>query len=189
MYVSPDSPLPQNSMDYPTACQTARAQAAVTAMDQAVSQAYGASQMIAPPASFAEFGPGVVIDAQRSQDGMRVAQSVDLIAARGDYQGFSMAPKVVPLNVSVDEYESCCQRGTDALQPIKVNPPRLVMPPMLGAPMPVPNYGGLAGISWGNAAASRCPAASMQIRPGTNWRAVVFIGIGVLGVYALGRAR
>lgn len=139
-YIRPDSPLPQNSQSRVSPCQAARAKATVDAMENAVAIAYAASQQIAGPDSFRSFGPAVVIDVARSQNAMAAAndRSVGIPAQPNVRAEMMSAPVVLPLNVSVDEYASCCQRGTDALAPIQIPAPHLTMPPMMPARVVIP---------------------------------------------------
>src|ERR1035437_4602411 len=112
MYVQPTDPLPRNSQDPLTACEIARAQAAVNAMEQAVANAQAASASIAGPSSFAQFGPAVVIDVARSQNGMAAASIPVPVNQPLNLQAAVMsAPTVLPLNVIPNVYSGCSQRG------------------------------------------------------------------------------
>lgn len=137
-YVSPNCPLPRNSYDPVTACEAARAKKIVSDMEQAVSNAYAASQMIAGPSAFTSFGPNVVIDVARAQNGMQAAQ-MQVKAPPVNVAGEMIAaPIVVPLNVTEEEYGSCCVRGTGAIQPLPIAPPKLTMPQRLPDPITLP---------------------------------------------------
>src|ERR1700686_5188932 len=101
MYVQPSDPLPRNSQDPLTPCEIARAQSIVSSMEQSVANARAASASIAGPSSFAQFGPAVVIDVARSQNG-RVAASIPVPTVQPlNVQAAVMsAPRVLPLNVT-----------------------------------------------------------------------------------------
>lgn len=129
-YVTPN-PLPRNSADPVTACEAARAKQIVTNLENAVHQAYSASQQIAGPDSFRQFGPAVVIDVARSQNARAAAKNVDLPPRPVAQQAELPAPTVLPLNVSPDEYNSCCQRPSTTLEPITIVKPALRMPPVM----------------------------------------------------------
>jgi hypothetical protein len=140
MYVQPTDPLPRNSQDPLTACEIARAQATVNAMEQAVANAQAASASIAGPSSFAQFGPAVVIDVARSQNGMASAGIATLqpSLAPNIQMELMAAPKVLPLNVTVQEYSGCSTRGSGPLQPIRVVPQVVTMPARAPEPIAVP---------------------------------------------------
>jgi hypothetical protein len=140
MYVQPTDPLPRNSQDPMTPCEIARAQATVNAMEQAVANAQAASASIAGPSSFAQFGPAVVIDVARSQNGMASAGIATLpVSPSVNIQMELMAaPKVLPLNVTVQEYSGCSMRGSGPLQPIRVAPQVVTMPARAPEPIAVP---------------------------------------------------
>jgi hypothetical protein len=208
-YVSPNCPLPRNSQDRVTACEAARAKSVVDGMEQSVANAYKASQQIARPASFAQFGTPVVQSVQQGQAQIAAARRADIQTkptASDVWQEVRSAPKVYPLNVSVQEYESCCDRGTDALAPVVAQPPQLIMPPRAPevdlvrqdatpsyAPkMPVKydaivQYGRTPGMGaiWGDAG-MRCP--QVRISAGINWKATAIIGACVLGLFAATRS-
>jgi hypothetical protein len=140
MYVQPTDPLPRNSQDPLTPCEIARAQATVNAMEQAVANAQAASASIAGPSSFAQFGPAVVIDVARSQNGMASAGIATLpVSPSVNIQMELMAaPKVLPLNVTVQEYSGCSTRGTGSLQPVRIAPQVVTMPARAPEPIAVP---------------------------------------------------
>lgn len=136
-YVNPNC-LPRNSYDPLTACEKARAAAIVSNMEQAVANAYRASQMIAGPSSFTSFGPAVVIDVARAQNGMQAAQMQVQAPPVNVATEMMAAPIVLPLNVTQAEYAGCSMRGTDGLQPMPVAAPKLVMPDRAPTPVALP---------------------------------------------------
>lgn len=147
-YLTP-SPLPRNSFDGVNACEAARARQIVNGMETLVANAQRASQMIAGPDSFRSLGAAVVIDVARSQNALAAAHAVG-VPAKADPKAENLAaPTWLPLNVSVDEYNSCCQRPTTVLAPIKISPPEVtfppVMPPRVVPPVvaPAPKWGNL----------------------------------------------
>jgi hypothetical protein len=174
-------------------------------MEQSVQNAFTASRQIAGPSSFTEFGAPVVADVIRSQSHMRDANRISAPPPKtsADVRNqIRMAPQVVPLNVTDAEYSSCCQRGTDALQPVVVPAPRLAMPPR--APVvdlvrsdSLPSYAapslpvkydaivsrGMAG--WGDMA-MRCPQ-QVRIERGVNWGTAALFGLAVVGIFAVTR--
>lgn len=111
MYVQPTDPLPRNSQDPLTACEIARAQNTVNAMEQAVANAQAASASIAGPSSFAQFGPAVVIDVARSQNGMAAASLPVSVQPLNVQAAVQSAPTVLPLNVTPEVYGGCSRRG------------------------------------------------------------------------------
>jgi hypothetical protein len=123
-----------------TACEIARAQNTVNSMEQAVANAQAASASIAGPSSFAQFGPAVVIDVARSQNGMASAGIATLpVSPSVNIQMELMAaPKVLPLNVTVQEYSGCSTRGTGSLQPVRIAPQVVTMPARAPEPIAVP---------------------------------------------------
>jgi hypothetical protein len=129
-----------------TACEIARAQATVANMEQSVANAQAASASIAGPSSFAQFGPAVVIDVARSQNGMASAgiasAGIAKLAPSTSPNNIRMellaAPKVLPLNVTVQEYSGCSMRGSGPLQPIRVTPQVVTMPARAPEPVAVP---------------------------------------------------
>src|ERR1035437_5686290 len=126
-YVRDTDPLPRNSQDPQTACEAQYAAAVVANMEQSVQNAYAASQMIAGPNSFTQFGPAVVIDMARSQNAQAAAGLVPVFTSP-NVQGERMAaPRVLPLNVSPEQFNGCSIRGTDALAPIQLPPQTLTM--------------------------------------------------------------
>jgi hypothetical protein len=147
MYVRDTDPLPCN-LTQPTQAQMAYDAAVVQSMDQSVQNAYAASQSIAPPSSFAEFGAGVVVDVARAQNNMAAAnRSADsipspssVIAVRG--------PRVFALNVDQQEY-SGCSRGGAVYSPARVQPPQPVRMPDR-APVPVVISPGGIAPKWDN---------------------------------------
>ena len=138
MYVRDTDPLPRNSQDPQTACEANRAKALVDGMEQSVQNAYAASQMIAGPNSFTQFGPAVVIDVARSQNA-RAAASLPVTFSPPNLQGeMQAAPRVLPLNVSPEQYGGCSIRGTDAITAIQLLPQTVTMPERMPAPVVIP---------------------------------------------------
>jgi len=138
MYVQPTDPLPRNSQDPLTPCEIARAQATVNAMEQAVANAQAASASIAGPSSFAQFGPAVVIDVARSQNGMVAASIPVPVTQPLNLQAAVMsAPTVLPLNVPVEVYSGCSQRGIMPAA-IRLAPQVVTMPARAPEPIAVP---------------------------------------------------
>lgn len=183
-YVSPNCPLPRNSTNPVTSCEAARAKKVVQNLEGLVNQGYRASQKIAGPESFAVFGAPVVRTVQQSQQQMGAARQMTApkpATAADAWQEVRRAPRVLPLNVSVAEYESCCDRGTDSLQPVIAQPPQLIMPPAAppvdlvrqdGRPsvpaLPVKYMGIVAG-----------PGQQVQVQSaGTQYDAIVNRGMG-----------
>ena len=114
MYVRDTDPLPRNSQDPLTACEVARAQSIVSSMEQAVAKAQAASASIAGPSSFAQFGPAVVIDVARSQNGMASA-GITAIAPfpfRQSSNGIAGGAESSALECHGQEYSGCSTRGT-----------------------------------------------------------------------------
>lgn len=140
MYVQPTDPLPRNSQDPLTACEVRRAKSTVDSMEQSVRNAQQASATIAGPSSFAQFGPAVVIDVARSQNGMASAGITKIAPSPSQNVRMELmaAPQVLPLNVTVQEYSGCSMRGSGPLQPIRVAPQVVTMPARAPEPVYVP---------------------------------------------------
>jgi hypothetical protein len=192
MYVTPTDPLPRNSQDPQTACEAAQAALVVSNMEQSVQNAYAASNMIAPPASFQQFGPGVVIDVTRSQ-AAQVAAGLPVVfqspSVRTQLQG---APRVLPLNVTESEYNSCCTGGV--VKPMQVAPKVPIMPQMISNSLVHQSLGGLMGYRrgmgapWGDAGSRpSTPGWPVQGGHGTNWNLLAICVAAFAGVYALGK--
>lgn len=138
MYVRDTDPLPRNSQNPQTACEAKWAKATVDGMEQSVQKAYRASQAIAGPESFRQFGPAVVIDVARSQNA-RSAASLPVVFQPANVKAqVQAAPRVLPLNVSPEQYSGCSLRGTDALEPVKLPPQVVTMPERMPAAVVVP---------------------------------------------------
>ncbi len=131
-YVSPQGPLPRNSYDPVTACEAARAQAIVQSVEDAATRGKWASAQIAGPSSFRQFGAGVVIDVARSQNGMVAASGTSAPPKQSSSVAAIQraAPRVLPLNVSTEEYAGCSVRGIE-VRPVPVPAPALTMPPSM----------------------------------------------------------
>ncbi len=212
-YVSPNCPLPRNSFDQPTACEAARSKAIVDSMDASVRNAYRASQEIAAPSSFASFGQPVVDSAAYGQSRLKNANLQSLPVSRPDFRSEIMnAPRVLPLNVSVDEYDSCCNRGTDGLAPVEISPTQytLTMPPaapvldlaradgqptvkydaILSTPQNTYGMRGMGAV-WGDASSLPCGATwgpgRAQQSQGISGRAAVLLGVALVGLFAISR--
>jgi hypothetical protein len=213
-YVSVDAPLPQNSMSPPTSCQTRRNARVVDAVETAVAKAKAASSMIAPPEAFAEFGPGVVLDAQRGQAELIAGNTLTVQPHRnGSAEALRNAPTQVPLSVTREEYGGCKVRGIGPLQPVPMpkNAQRIIMP------LPAPTDTSL--LTTGNALPSRVPGSGtfgrvpapqrpmnyMSIAPrgmgvvwgdavadqprngGMSGKGILLLALGALGLYAATR--
>jgi hypothetical protein len=135
MYVRDTDPLPRNSQDPQTACEAARAALVVSNMEQSVQNAYAASQAIAGPESFTQFGPAVVIDVARSQNARAAATLPVVFTAPNLQMELQAAPRVLPLNVSPEQYSGCSIRGVDTAGPVKVAPQTVTMPARMPAPV------------------------------------------------------
>ncbi len=206
-YVSPNCPLPRNSSDPVTACEAARAREIVSGMEASVNDAFANSRKIASPQSFAQFGQPVVQSAVNGQNRLKQAdiRSVPKVALNVR-QEVANAPRVLPLNVSPDEYDSCCNRGTNALRPVQVASSKtsLVMPP--SAPvldlaradsqpsrLQTQRYALQRGMGavWGDASSLPCGSTwgkgkalqSHSVSGGT----LLLMGIAALGLFAAGR--
>jgi hypothetical protein len=137
-YVRDTDPLPPNSEMPSSACGD-WGKCLQGSMAVSVANARAASAMAAGPSSFRSFGPALVIDVARSQNeraaaGVAAPPSQPVNVA----QEMASAPTVLPLNVSEAEYSGCSIRGTGALLPIPIAPQRVTMPPMMPAPVVVP---------------------------------------------------
>jgi len=213
-YVRPDCPLPRNSINPPTACEAARSAAIVASIDTSVQNAYRASKQIAAPSSFSGFGQPVVDSAAYGQSRLANADLQALPASRVDFRSeIAGAPQVLPLNVSQSEYDTCCNRGTDALAPVQVSPSQytLTMPPAApvldlaradGQPAmkydailsrPQTTYGmqGMGAV-WGDASTLPCtgtwgPGRARQAGNGISGRAALLLGLAALGLFAVSR--
>jgi hypothetical protein len=128
MYVRPTDPIPRNSENPQTACEARYAKLVVDNMEQSVQNAYRASQMIAGPESFQQFGPAVVIDVARSQNARAAASMVPVFQTVSPNAALQSAPIVLPLNASPEQYGGCSIRGTGALPPIQRLPQVVTMP-------------------------------------------------------------
>jgi hypothetical protein len=136
-YVSPDSPLPPNSLDPVSACQAKRNARAVQCLENAVATAYSASQQIAGPDSFRSMGTPVVIDVARSQNA-RAAASQPVVSVPPNVAAeMAAAPQMLPLNVPESEYGGC-SRNIGSLAPVPIAPRKPTMPPMMPAPVQLP---------------------------------------------------
>jgi hypothetical protein len=138
MYVQPSDPLPRNSQDPLTRCEVARASSIVQGMEQSVRNAQAASASIAGPSSFAQFGPAVVIDVARSQNGMAAASiPVPTVQPLNLQAAVMSAPTVLPLNVTPEVYSGCSRRG---IRPAAVRsaPQVVTMPARAPEPINVP---------------------------------------------------
>ncbi len=195
MYVRDTDPLPRNSQDPQTACEAARAALVVSNMEQSVQNAYAASNMIAPPASFQQFGPGVVIDVTRSQNA-QVAAGAPVVFQPPNVQTQSQAtraaPRVLPLNVTEDEYNSCCTRK-GPVKPMQSAPKVPIMPQRISTALVSQSLGGLTGYRgmgapWGDAGSRPTTQGwPAQGGNGTNWKMVAICAAAIAGVYALGK--
>lgn len=136
MYVRDTDPLPPNSQTA-TGCAS-WASDLVASMNASIANAQAASASIAGPASFAQFGPAVVIDVARSQNDMAAA-SVPVSPVSPSLSvpsGMMAAPTVVPLNVTEEEYGGCCSRSAVGQPQRRVATPQVVTMPQR-APLPV----------------------------------------------------
>jgi hypothetical protein len=202
-YVSPDCPLPRNSFDLVTACEAARAKETVSSMEQSVSDAYRASRQIASPQSFAHMGQPVVDSAVNGQRRLKEADVTSAPKMQSSVRReIADAPTVLPLNVSPDEYDSCCNRGTNDLMPVQASPAQrtLTMPqraPILdlaradGQPSRELRIAGSGlGAVWGDAASVPCGATwPGAARPGISGKTLALLGLVGLGLYAASRDR
>jgi hypothetical protein len=192
-YISPNDPLPRNSADGITACEASRAASIVNGMEQSVANARAASASIAGPQSFAQFGPAVVIDVQQQQNGMFAANQ--LVPSQTGQAGQSQmsvaqeimsAPRVLPLNVTEDEYGSCCTvKGP--VKPMQIAPQVLTMPKRMPAPMLIPSSGMAGyragmGAPWGDAG-SMPSTAGWPPYAGVNWKWLALFAVAVAGLY------
>ena len=145
-YVRDTDKLPRNSWDPVSACEAARAKSVVDGIEALVAKGKAASAQIAGPESFRQLGAAVVIDVARSQN----AQAALPMPQPGNVQAETRAaPRVLPLNVTEQEYSGCSMRGIFSLVPIPVPAPVVVMPPQAPARVAVaevaqaPKYGNL----------------------------------------------
>lgn len=127
MYVRDTDPLPRNSQDPLTPCEVRRAKSSVQGMEQSVRNAQSASASIAGPSSFTQFGPAVVIDVARSQNGMAAAAIPPVFMAPSIQAEVMSAPTVLPLNVSQEVYAGCSRRGINPA-PVRSAPQVVTMP-------------------------------------------------------------
>ena len=164
-YVSSDAPLPPNSMDPPSACQTKVGSSILQSVETAVSNARAASAQVAAPGSFAPLGQGVVNDVARSQSQLKVSGSLVPLKNAG---GSSIpAPTILPLNVTTQEYGGCSMRGTGPLQPIPISAHQQ------GVQMPPPAPTDTMALVYPNVVQVAAPAPSVQ--------SVVIPGSGIPG--------
>jgi hypothetical protein len=192
MYVRDTDPLPRNSQDTQTAQEAQYAALVVSNMEQSVQNAYRASNMIAPPQSFAQMGPGVVLDVTRSQDA-QVAAGAPVVFQSPSVQSQSQAaPRVLPLNVTEDEYNSCCT-GKGPAKPMQVAPKVPIMPKRISNSLVHQSLGGLVGYrgmgaAWGDAG-SRPSTQGWPVQGGhgTNWGMLALCAAAIAGVFALGK--
>jgi hypothetical protein len=103
-------------------------------MEQSVQNAYQASQAIAGPESFTQFGPAVVIDVARSQNAKAAASLPVVFQAPNVQAQLQAAPQVLPLNVSPEEYGGCSIRGV-VMGPVRSEPQTVTMPERMPAPV------------------------------------------------------
>jgi len=142
MYVRDTDPLPPNSQAPSSDCYDWGV-CLQQSMAQSVANAQAASAQIAGPESFAEFGPAVVIDVARSQNDMAAANLAVTPSQPPNVSGELMAaPRVLPLNVSPEEYSGCSFR-TGVILPIVVPKQSISLPPTAPAPVTI-TPGGIA---------------------------------------------
>src|ERR1039458_761665 len=170
MYVQPTDPLPRNSQDPQTACEATQAALVVSNMEQSVQNAYAASNMIAPPASFQQFGQGVVIDVTRSQAAQVAAGLPVVFQSPSIRTQLQAAPRVLPLNVTESEYNSCCT-GKGPVKQMQVAPKVPIMPQRISNSLVHQSLGGLMGYrgmgaAWGDAGSRRMKVSSKSRRCG-----------------------
>lgn len=131
MYLRDTDPLPPNSETPSSDCYNWGVCLQNT-MAQSIANAQAASASIAGPSSFTSFGPGVVTDVARSQNAMAAANLAAVPSP--STQQFLSAPKVVPLNVTQEEYSGCAFRS-GVILPTSSPSRRIVAP--IPAPTPV----------------------------------------------------
>jgi len=181
MYVRDTDPLPRNSQDPQTQCEAQYAALVVSNMEQSVQNAYAASNMIAPPASFAQFGPGVVIDVTRSQAAQVAAGAPVVFQSPNVQSQRQSAPRVLPLNVTEDEYNSCCT-GKGPVKQMQIAPKVPIMPKRISTALV-----GM-GAAWGDAGSRPSTQGwPPQGAQGTNWKMLAICAAAIAGVYALGK--
>jgi hypothetical protein len=131
MYVRDTDPLPC-ILQQPTQAQAAYDAQVVQNMENSVNNAYAASQMIAGPESFADFGPIVQLDVALQQANMGAANSTAASIVSGSIPSPSApaprGPRVFALNVDQAEYAGCSRGGASYL-PARVQPPQPVTMP------------------------------------------------------------
>jgi hypothetical protein len=150
-------------------------------MEQSVQNAYAASNMIAPPASFAQFGPGVVIDVTRSQAAQVAAGAPVVFQSPNVQSQRQSAPRVLPLNVTEDEYNSCCT-GKGPVKQMQIAPKVPIMPKRISTALV-----GM-GAAWGDAGSRPSTQGwPPQGAQGTNWKMLAICAAAIAGVYALGK--
>jgi hypothetical protein len=168
MYVSPNCPLPRNSLDPVTACEAAHAKRITQGLETSVQNAFRASRAIAGPESFASFSPQLAREVKRYQDGMKAANGTHAVQPVNRRAEVMAAPIVLPLNVSEEEYGSCCPRG---------------VPPYLG--MQTSSCTG----PWADASLHRNWQRVGNGNGPVDWKTWLLVAAGGFGLYAMNKER
>jgi len=134
MYLRDTDPLPPNSQAPSSDCYDWGV-CLQNSMAQSVANAQAASAQIAGPDSFSQFGPAVVIDVARSQNDLAAANlAVPPSQPPNVSREKLAAPRVLPLNVSEEEFSGCSFR-TGVILPTVIPKQSISLPPR--APLPV----------------------------------------------------
>ena len=137
MYVRDTDPLPPNSGAPSSQCYDWGV-CFSKFMAQSVANAQAASAQIAGPNSFASFGPAVVIDIARSQNARATADAViPSPSPASQSRELLAAPKVVPLNVTEQEFSGCGARSAVVLPTVIPNQ-TITFPERAPVPVSVP---------------------------------------------------
>lgn len=141
MYVRDTDPLPPNSQTPSSECYDWGV-CLQQSMAQSVANAKAASAQIAGPDTFRQFGPAVVIDVARSQNDLAATSLSSLPSPAINVSHELMAaPRVLPLNVTEEDYGGCCS-GQVIRQPMPIARPQgIVMPQRAPAPVSLPPVG------------------------------------------------
>ena len=132
-YVSPNYPLPPNNADRLSECERQLACQIVNGVEQAAAIGRSRVAQMPPPSEFAAIGLPVAKQAQIAQARINTANSPGQVKGTGTRLPMkAKAPlkvKIIPLNVTVAEYDGCCIRGVDQLAPVIQQQPRISIPP------------------------------------------------------------
>ncbi len=133
-YVTPGSPLPPNNADPLSECQRVLSCQIINGVEAAAAEGRARVQQIATPASFIALGLPVAKQVVSAGTMLKSAIQPGVAAGTGDPTSSKIQRrqpvKIIPLNVTQDEYSGCCIRGVDMLAPAVVQyQPRITIPP------------------------------------------------------------